>query len=379
MNIHLLGLPWLKTHKQYLSQAQMQKIIAFPEMMKSYNYNFLHYGGEGSEIDAELVEVFSEEDYYKTFGPNPPKENDVNAEGDISDHIHTVYYENVKKELIKKVVAGDVVVGRDPHHKPICDFVVDHFSNKIPFVENGCGYIGSYSPWRVYESHFRMSMDYGTDINTGRPVWMGPESNFWVIPHGCNDSELEFKTEKEDYYFFIARWIQAKGCEWIENFARETGVNIKIAGGGDEWKWDKTLPNLDIIGFVNVEQRRELYANAKCTLMPSKYAEPFGFVALESMLSGTPVITTDYGAFPETVCHGLTGYRCRTYEQFVNAAINAPTEIDSYNCRKWSMNNFSYKAVSPMYDSYLNHIVGNEVNDIRSFSKKYPKKGWMDY
>ena len=45
----------------------------------------------------------------------------------------------------------------------------------------------------------------------------------------------------------------------------------------------------------------QLFANAKCTLMPSKYAEPFGFVALESMLSGTPVITTDYGAFPETV------------------------------------------------------------------------------
>ena len=35
MNIHLLGLPLLKTHKQYLSQAQMQKIIAFPEIIFS--------------------------------------------------------------------------------------------------------------------------------------------------------------------------------------------------------------------------------------------------------------------------------------------------------------------------------------------------------
>ena len=76
MNIHLLGLPWLKTHKQYLSQAQMQKIIAFPEMMKGYDYNFIHYGGEGSEIEAELVQVFSENDYHQTFGSNPPRENE---------------------------------------------------------------------------------------------------------------------------------------------------------------------------------------------------------------------------------------------------------------------------------------------------------------
>ena len=246
-------------------------------------------------------------------------------------------------------------------------------------MENGCGYIGAYSPWRVYESHFMMSLNYGMELNNGRQIWVGPQNTFWVIPHGCNDSELEYKTEKEDYYFFIARWIQAKGCEWIENLCRDLGVKIKIAGGGNEWEWDESLSNLEIVGYVDVEQRKKLYANAKCTLMPSKYAEPFGFVALESMLSGTPVITTDYGAFPETVCHGLTGYRCRTYEQFREAAIKAPFEIKSNNCRKWAMDNFSYKSVAPMYDTYLNYIVGNAVYDIKSFEKKYPKQGWMDY
>tara|TARA_Y100000361_G_C11161196_1_gene347440 strand:+ start:1317 stop:2453 length:1137 start_codon:yes stop_codon:yes gene_type:complete len=378
MNIHLLGLPWLKTHKQFLSQAQMQKIIAFPEMMKGYDYNFIHYGGEGSEIEAELVQVFSENDYHKTFGSNPPRENEQAAEGNLGDHIHTIYYENVKKELVRRVSPGDVVVGCDPHHSPICDFVVNHFSNTVPFVENGCGYIGSYAPWRVYESHFRMSMDYGVDIHNGRPVWVGPETNFWVIPHGCNQEELDYKVKKENYYFFIARWIAAKGCEWIIRFAEDTGQKVIVAGGGEEWDWSGN-PNIEIVGYVDVEQRRKLYANAKCTLMPSRYAEPFGFVALESMFSGTPVITTDYGAFPETVCHGLTGYRCRTYEQFVTAALEAPSTIDSSNCRKWAMDNFSYKAIAPMYDTYLQHITGNLVQDINSFRKKYPRKNWMDY
>ena len=39
-------------------------------------------------------------------------------------------------------------------------------------------------------------------------------------------------------------------------------------------------------------------------------------------MSGTPVIATNWGVFPETVIHGLTGWRCRTLEEFEWAAQN---------------------------------------------------------
>jgi len=55
------------------------------------------------------------------------------------------------------------------------------------------------------------------------------------------------------------------------------------------------------MGSVGVEERANLLANAQVTLVPTTYLEPFGGVVIESMLAGTPVVTTDFGAFPELV------------------------------------------------------------------------------
>ena len=59
-------------------------------------------------------------------------------------------------------------------------------------------------------------------------------------------------------------------------------------------------PHVDVLGYVNPDKRREVYASAMICIMPS-HTEGFGLPALEAMTIGVPVVAADQGALPDVV------------------------------------------------------------------------------
>ena len=67
-------------------------------------------------------------------------------------------------------------------------------------------------------------------------------------------------------------------------------------------------PHVDVLGYVNPDARREVYASAMMCIMPS-HTEGFGLPALEAMTTGVPVVAADQGALPDVVGTAGTLFR----------------------------------------------------------------------
>jgi len=152
--------------------------------------------------------------------------------------------------------------------------------------------------------------------------------------------------------------IAEKGLHLAIQLTEKVGCKLLIAGQGSlaDHGYREVPAHVTQLGFIDPQKRKVLMRDAKVLLMPSFYEEPFGGVVVEAMLNGTPVITTDWGAFPETVLHGVTGYRCRNWPQFIWALKNLHT-LDPYACRLWAMKNYSLARALDMYEECFESLV----------------------
>jgi glycosyltransferase involved in cell wall biosynthesis len=97
--------------------------------------------------------------------------------------------------------------------------------------------------------------------------------------------------------------------------------------------------------------------NAKGSFLASQYVEPFGGVQIENLLCGTPTITSDWGAFTENNVEGVTGYRCRTFDDYLQAAIKINNgEINYLNCRIQG-EKFSLENIAPKYEKFFQDVL----------------------
>jgi glycosyltransferase involved in cell wall biosynthesis/2-polyprenyl-3-methyl-5-hydroxy-6-metoxy-1,4-benzoquinol methylase len=353
MRFHILGLPHTVTSKEFNACAYTQKVFKFGKMMTERGHTVIHYGHEDSDLTCtEHVTVLTNKDFEKAYGGYDWRKNFYKY--DMGDHAYQTFFANAIREVGLRKQPNDFILPFwGAGVRPVCDAHPDMIT-----VEPGIGYAGGHwARWKIFESYAIYHAYCGLDaVGTCKQDWYEA-----VIPNYFESDDFDFRTEKQDYFLFLGRVYAGKGVDIAVQVTEKIGAKLVIAGQNPEGR--TFPPHVEFVGYADVNKRKELMSNAKAAFVASQYVEPFGGVQIELLMSGTPTITTDWGSFAENNIHGVTGYRCRTFDQFVWAAKNID-RIDPRNCREFA-ENFTLDRVAPMYEEYFQAVL-----DV------YTGKGW---
>jgi glycosyltransferase involved in cell wall biosynthesis len=214
-------------------------------------------------------------------------------------------------------------------------------------------------PGEVYDRLGRVAPEVGLisiSLNQRAPE---PDLN-WVAncPNALDLQHYPCKPHPGEYLVYLGRMSPDKGAHRAIAVAMELGLPLKLAGKKREVKEQDYFRELvephlvngiEYLGEVSHGEKVELLQNARATLFPIEWEEPFGLVMIESMACGTPVIATRHGAVPEVIEDGRSGIIVDSYREMPDALERADA-LNPLECRRYVEERF---APERMVHDYL--------------------------
>lgn len=352
---------------EYSHCAFTGKCRRIPKMLAPLGWKTVCYANEGSDIPFahEVVTMLNKKEF-EEFYPRPDKTAFHGNHAVIGMYGWPTFNSRLIVELSKRVKPGDFILhpfGR-AHEALVATFPQCHH------VESGIGYSDKpFGCWRIYESqawrHYHLGR-WDHDQTVPRDEKGLNRYYSWVVPNYFDLDDWEIGNGSEDYVVYMGRITPEKGmaviAAMIRAFAERPGKPPKFifAGQGNfEQEVMKHVlgapaPNesrLDIEyrGPVHGGARSELIKNARCMLMPTNFIEPFAGAGVEAMLCGTPLLGVDYGAFTETIIEGVTGFRCNTLGDWVQA-IESSKHLNRQILAQITRNRYSLETCAQLYN-----------------------------
>lgn len=362
--LHLVALPHAHVSRDVTVCAFTTKSWKFVRMMSALGWPIIVYGGEFSDVPSgvDLVPLFTDAEMHEWYGDEDANMLPIVAGSwSSSDFSYRTINARAIGEIGVRYERGDIVLLTGGlAMKPICDALPGAL-----MVEWAAGYDGvmlsdksmTRPPYVCFESNAWRHYMYGK--------WGVENGRFYdtVIPNFFAPEEWTLAKGKDDYLCFVGRMIARKGPHIAAEIAKELGMPIYFAGSGVAHSSEGLIEchdgtrlegDVHYVGTVGVKDRNDLMGRARALLVPTNYIEPFGAVAVEGPLCGTPAVSTDFGAFVDTVPRDL---RFNTLAEGV-AATERAMALKPKRVRKDALARFSLDAVGPMYEEWFQRLSG---------------------
>lgn len=339
MRLHVLAVPHTITTPRFSHCAFTGKVLRFSPMLRSVGYEVTHYGVEGAESGAtEQVDVLATEEW-QALGGQEPGADQFGALARTDSPLYRRFNGALVPLLRERYQPGDVIClpFGHAHAEAVAQI------GGATLLETGIGYPTAFAQFRVYESQAWMHYHLGRENAGGSDYW-------WVIPNSYDPADWRLGTGSGAYLCYFGRLNQDKGLDVVREIAKaRPDLTVILCGQGDPTPW-LTEPNIEARPPIHGSGRDELLGNALAVLMPTRFVEPFGGVAVEAMLCGTPVLGSTFGAFTETIQPGYNGHRCRTLQEWLDGVAAAEAgHFDRAAIRALAVERYSMWHVAEQY------------------------------
>lgn len=371
MRFHVVALPHTRSPFQWSGAAYTSKTDNFCLMMIRLGHTVFHYGSTeepSPKCFTEHIPIITKPEQDMWFGGGR----------EFKWESGEVYWKVTNFRAAAEITArkqdGDFLclIGGE------CQKAISDLAGMIT-VEIGIGYPagGTFAKYRVFESATHQALIYGRESADPSPSLYDAvipayfDVSKFPEPGPEGPSTKPSPTPHIRPLLYVGRITSRKGIGIAVQVSKASNRPLIIIGRGGrkgrkEGEENDSLVTQDgqsiplhegvsYIDHVTDEERNKFMRGAHAVLMPTTYMEPFGNVAVEAMLCGTPVITTNFGAFTETISHGVTGYRCHTLAQFV-AAVGMVGELSRQEIRRVAVAQFGLERVAQMYEEYFSSL-----------------------
>lgn len=202
-----------------------------------------------------------------------------------------------------------------------------------------------------------------------------PTVPFTVVHNGLSLESAPFERRRSDDLCFVGRVAPEKGILDAIEVARLTGRKLRIAAKigpvPEERAYydDMFVPamkraDVEFLGEVSQEDRDRLLATSYAFLMPGRWPEPFGLVAIEALACGTPILARRVGALPEIIRPGVDGFFADDVEHMA-FLLDQVAGLDRVAIRESVIERFSGKRMTDGYEAVYESVLDDRTTSER--------------